>query len=281
MNEYLKDSGVLDCARDVHECRRLKDLGTALYRLIGNHRKESFSISEIELKSIKQVILFCQKLFSLDLRASEHIPHAVTRGLANVLFKGLIDVKEIVFVSFASNALTIDGKLREKKQYELPDKIFTSLKEVTENAPFRWRYEVLLADYDFLFPRDKFFLPWRENLVFLKTKTVVPVKFLSELIPNAELQAIQKKTLTLHSRVLGGEIEKFTQNISFRTSFKATPERTHHQMLLYSSIGLWLEQNLKTCVVLDIQKQVYPYEQPFFNRFRKIPLPLCRYVKKE
>ena len=135
-NEYLKGSGVLDCARDVHECRRLKDLGTALYRLIGNHRKESFSISEIELKSIKQVILFCQKLFSLDLRASEHIPHAVTRGLANVLFKGLIDVKEIVFVSFASNALTIDGKLREKKQYELPDKIFTSLKEVTELSKF-------------------------------------------------------------------------------------------------------------------------------------------------
>ncbi len=279
-NEYLKNSGVLECARDAHEYRRLKDLGTALYRLVGNRKRDNFSISEIELEFIKQIILFCQKLFSLDIRAPEHIPYSVTNGLVNVLFRGLRDGEEIVFVSLASNALTLDGKLREKKQYRLPDKILSFLMKVSAEIPFKWRYEVLLADHDLLFPKDRFSLLWKENLIFLKSKTGVPVRFLSELIADSELQAVQNEILSLYSRVLESEVEKFAKNIFSLTSFKATPERNRHQMLLYASVGLWLERNLKTCVVLDIQKQMYPYEQPYFNRFRKNPLVLCRCAKK-
>lgn len=278
-NEYLKNSGVLECARDAHEYRRLKDLGTALYRLVGNYKKDSFSISEIELEFIKQIIVFCQKLFLLDIRAPEHIPYSVINGLVHVLFRGLKDGEEIVFVSLASNALASDGKLREKKQYELPDKILSFLMKVNAEIPFQWRYEILLADHDFLFPKNKFSLLWKENLVFLQSKTDVPARLLSELITDTELQAV-KKTLSRHSKVLDSEVEKFTKNIFFSASFKATPERNRHQMLLYASVGLWLERNLKTCVVLDIQKQMYPYEQPYFNRFRKDPLPLCRCAKK-
>ncbi|OGH80849.1 MAG: hypothetical protein A3I29_03765 [Candidatus Magasanikbacteria bacterium RIFCSPLOWO2_02_FULL_44_11] len=59
--------------------------------------------------------------------------------------------------------------------------------------------------------------------------------------------------------------------------FGNSRERAEFQIKLYSTIGKLLQGKFSTGILFDVQKKVFPYEQPFYNKLRsEQPLPMIR-----
>lgn len=276
LRDYVEGSSLRQKVINRHEWKRIRELTLLAYkRLVVNIGLDKAQSHE-NLKNILAWAQLSHELMLYDIRRPEHIPYQTLSGLANVcaIVSGTIH-RRVEFVSFASNALTSDGRIKEKRQYKRFDQISNFLENVGRDLQIDLVYRVILSDHDYLFPPHKYTRPWGQNLEALREQTRVSVQLLSDSLPWADVQ----KLLTRHElivRRLEGDQEVFNHNLSTRLSFKTTPERCMHQRRLYAAVGAWLEANLPTCVIMDVQKREYPYEQPCFQRLRTVPLPLIR-----
>ena len=273
---FLNQYGVLTGTKNIHEKRRVKELARVIYKRLGKKADGMFRLTDDELKAIHDATLLSRRLYSLDSRSVEHIPYrSASYGMANVLQHAIVHGYPLQFLSFASNAIQVSsGKLKEKKQYERPNQLIKRIEKVMLGSNLSWTYEVFLADNDYAIPREKYSLLWSQNLDKLRNSCTMPARFLSELFDKTSISKIKSEIEVLHAGVIQDEALAYENNRSLMISFKTNLERNIYQMFQYATLGIYIERTMPTCIVLDIQKQMYPYEQPYFDRFRLAPLPL-------
>ncbi len=276
LNEYLKESGVLNLTTSKDQNQRIREFCRVLHQDIKTSNEIRSQNEDHLFILIGRMARFVISLMKLDQRPMDQIPYEAIRGMALALGWALKNNQDIRFVSFASPAIDVSSRqVRDKEQYRMPATVFSSLQEITQELP-AWRYEVLLADYDFRLMGHEFTHAWEENLKLLSTRSAMPVSRLSTVFPESELEKVKDEILATRGLEIEKEVARISSSQELLLSFGTTPERNTYQAFLYAACGVWLEQNFPTCIVMDIQKKIYPCEQPFFQKARNSPLALIR-----
>ncbi len=281
--DLLIGSGPLTKARDKHEHKRLMRFARTLYVSLGKRGNGTFQISENDAVILMRSIEMCRRLCIADVRTTEDLPYkSVSVGLAKSVMSVVNTRGKIRFVSFASAAIDPHRqRVVEKKQYDYPNRVLSTIASTMDGLGLRWQYDVILADADSRIQSENAESLWEENQRYLQGKCATKVSRLTQVVGSQSLQDTVRSMSETKRGLLEAEATDYWFKPSFQASFKSSLERVLFQMQLYSTIGVWLEQNMPNCVVMDIQKQMYPYEQPYFNRFRTTPLALFRVASKE
>ncbi len=258
-------------SRDVHERRKLRILSKWLYKAVGS-AKQPFSVPTDEVAAIFDYVRLCQTLFALSREEPRQTSWANIKGMLNVFMSARVNQTPIQFVSVASNALTIDGKLKDKSQYLKFDRISRLLELTMPNVPYT--YEVFLADTDYRFERSKYESSWQENFSYLRRSTAVPTRRLSDIF--GSLDSVMAAVNETNGCDFDREAAHFQDNGTLRL-FDTSLPRARHQMALYAAIGLMLQERFPTGILLDVQGKIYAYEQPYYQRGRaSSPIPVFR-----
>jgi hypothetical protein len=248
--------------------RKMRSLKKDLFRLVAA-KQEGGSISEEQEASARNFLLLVKELSDFDVDGFSKMSTDNIRGFARVGNETIVNKMPVEFFSVASNALTRNGSLRSKEQYSKFDKINEVIGEMTKKHGVAYTYKVILADIDHTYGLENFAEPWIKNFEYLQQQTKIPVVRMSEFLPT-----IKKDALVAKER-LADTIEKRIKSMEMALRlFHATEARARHQMELYAAIGLALRDTHSAGVLLDVQKKIYPYEQPFYNELRpESPLP--------
>lgn len=275
--DYLKKSGALNITSGKDEQRRIKEFCKNLYKVLQDPNAIQNQDEEQLFQLVDRMAKFAISLMRLDERPVDQIPYEAIRGMATALGWALKNHQDVRFISFASPAIDASSrKIRDKEQYRLPATILPLLQEAAQELP-SWRYEVLLADYDFRFSGQEFIQAWEENLNFLRARSGMPANRLSAIFSKSELERIRGEISATRGKEIEEEVARISSNQTLLLFFKTTPERNLHQAFLYAACGAWLEQNVPACILIDIQKKIYPCEQPFFQRARISPMAVVRF----
>lgn len=193
-------------------------------------------------------------------------------GLVKIFSENQTHNTPIQCISIASNALTGNDNLKQKDQYLKFDKIAKKLEKIFIKYNIQYIYQVILADIDYRYDLEKYNKQWELNIQNLKNKTSVPVLRLSELFP--EYKIVTDEIESKKNSYFDSQIVRLENALP---QFHATRERARFQMSLYSAIGKMMQKNFSTGILFDVQKKIYPYEQPFYNETRKSdPVPIIR-----
>jgi len=189
-------------------------------------------------------------------------------GLLYGLSKG-----EVEFFSMNSHAL-IKGKpeLRHKPQYIRNADIKKIAAQIADTAGVACRFSSILPDTDTDFCGDEYDDLWDKNCNSITEISGVPTTRLSKITSLSFQDA--EKIISRHPSLslLKQNILSFTKDLKKLIDFKASDNFVEKQINSYAATGLMLEQTSKYALLLDIQKKVYPFEQPFYNFFRIHPL---------
>jgi hypothetical protein len=78
---------------------------------------------------------------------------------------------------------------------------------------------------------------------------------------------------------LVASIKSLQERSTVLTAHKITKEAIKERAITYAALGKILEEKMPMIVIMDIQSRIYPYEQPFYDILRDIPIPLLRPTK--
>ncbi len=230
-------------------------------------------------KLLKLLVNFLQ----LDQRNVCNIPGETIYGLGYVLAQK--NSGQLKFVSFASPAYIQNSRGEHvdissgfnKQEYRKLQKIGGRLEEMF-NMPFN--YSVYLVDLD---PevkgksKDEIDSLFKRNLRGLRQVSDREAEMLSSLVNQRYLEEV--KSQIAKDSALIKEIENLQARKTVRKAHKITPEAIEARALTYAALGCYLEDRQPNIIVLDIQGKIYPYEQPFYNSLRQVPLPLLRVIR--
>lgn len=215
--------------------------------------------------------------FVRELSSIGMLPKKYRQPLLTCLL-GSVALGEMRFFSIPSHALKEgSSSLRHKPQYAHGATIAESLYAIAERYDMNISYINILPDIDVAFPLATHESLWKDNCKLLERTSLTPTKRLSILAPG-EYEYIETSLPALVDyKQLLDEIEMHTTSLTTLIDFSAPPDFAKAQILSYVITGILLERLYPWGVLLDIQKRLYPFEQPYyqFGRRRSLPIVFC------
>lgn len=183
--------------------------------------------------------------------------------------------QELIFISMNSHALTKNSdQLRDKPQYKKNKEVNKFVDLIQDAVGIKASYYSILHDLDVDFPMTECNELWQQNHEMLENISNVSSIRLSEVAGERYSQYEQEIVKETSYQNLVSEIEEFSSNISKLVDFTTSDDFVDKQMRAYSITGMVLEDLFPYAILLDVQKKRYPFEQPYYNFFRKESLPI-------
>ncbi|MCL5781771.1 MAG: hypothetical protein M1459_00165 [Patescibacteria group bacterium] len=262
------ESGEASRVERKHRKLFLKKIYTQCLGIDGNNA--------VEFADILTMAKLTDQLFRSFGHTFETAEIDLIKGMASVLAIYLKKRIPIKAFSIASNAIDSDDTLKDKsKQYSSFDDIYGQIKTIFSGNDINFEYDVFLADIDFKHTNENDKGMWNRNLEYLQSFTTQRLSTIRRLIPDCDslIEKELERSGEEYNSVLDG-YEK-TGSLGF-SGFNTKRQRAFYQMGLYSVVGNFLEENNPTGILFDVQKRVYPYEQPYYQRQRTNKLPIIR-----
>ncbi len=237
-------------------------------------------------EELYRLLKMLSNFLQLDERNVCNIPSETIYGLGFVLAQTAVSDSRLDFVSFASPAYIQNSRGEHiditsgvnKKEYAELRKVARKLDSL---FTFPFSYSIYLVDLD---PEVKGKSKEEINRLFVQNLAGLrrisgrnEAKRLSSLVPHHSLHDLRIQFANNVS--LTREIEELKSRKTVQKAHKIGSEAIEERALTYAAIGRYLEENAPNLILLDIQGKIYPYEQPFYNTLRSVPLPLIRVIK--
>lgn len=187
--------------------------------------------------------------------------------------------KEIILFSMCSNSLTNNPLIyRDKVQYKKILELNKYFQKISSNIEIKIKYICILPDYEEKYNSEKFDVSWDNNVKQIQTISGVKTFRLSK-IANATYNDYKMKIFSDENikEKIKDKIDYYSKNKFIVLGFDAESDFQAIQITNYSIIGLMLEDLIKNAILIDVQKKIFPFEQPFYNFARKEKLPMIFY----
>ena len=218
-------------------------------------KKELTLDEETLLYRIEEIHKIVANLITMTNRGVEQIP----RKTLHAIIENLADVEEISAVQFIS----IVG-LTAKSNEKLPE--YFAYDEV--NAMLNTgRYTVVLSPFS---ERNRCKITGKGNRENIQPHTTTPVVYPSYFF-DKEIETV----LSEHeAELINDATQRLIKHSGIRNDFSVTEKTIIDDVRDYALFGKLIEESLKPIIVIDLQKRIFPYQQPCYNILRKTPLPL-------
>jgi len=221
-------------------------------------------------KEIYELIISLKQIGLVNRRYLQSLCQSLIYGILN---------NEVIFISMNSNALQKDSKfLRDKPQYKKIYYINQQLENIFNKYNIKYKYINILPDYMDEFPLYQYDKLWEKNKEYLEEVSSVKTYRLSDIYVKKEYNEIKNIFLShIDKDKLNRTIEYYKTNKFIKLSFTADENFQERQIINYIIVGMILEKCIPFCILLDVQKNNYPFEQKFYNYMRnyKIPIIFC------
>lgn len=229
---------------------------------------------------IEKLVVLYKEILALDTRNIANIPLDATKGLGAVIAVHLDTGKPIRFVSLASPAYVQNSSGQHvditrgsnKETYKVLPKVASSLKKLGTLQVFLSDIDSEVVDMTLEEVEKRF----RANLEGLK-EHFSEAQRISNTISEAEI--LREKSVIKNAQELDKSIRELQRRDTVLRVHKISPEAIRDRAITYAAIGKILERKMPMLVLMDVQSRIYPYEQPFYDTLREIPIPLLRPVK--
>ena len=178
-----------------------------------------------------------------------------------------------------SNSLTNNPLIyRDKVQYKKILELNKYFQKISSNIEIKIKYICILPDYEEKYNSEKFDVSWDNNVKQIQTISGVKTFRLSK-IANATYNDYKMKIFSDENikEKIKDKIDYYSKNKFIVLGFDAESDFQAIQITNYSIIGLMLEDLIKNAILIDVQKKIFPFEQPFYNFARKEKLPMIFY----
>lgn len=187
--------------------------------------------------------------------------------------------KEIILFSMCSNSLTNDPLIyRDKVQYKKILELNKCFKKISSNIGIKINYFCILPDYEEKYNSKEFDISWDNNVKQIQTVSGVETFRLSKIVKNSykdyKMKIFSDENL---KEKIKDKIDYYSKNKFIVLGFDAEENFQAIQITNYCIIGRMLEDLIKNAILVDVQKKVFPFEQPFYNFARKEKLPMIFY----
>ncbi len=241
------------------------------YKAFGNYR--NFKFLQDDVTMMKQTVELCIKLINSSVITYENCPKQLLRGLSTSISEAYCNDRVIEVMIFASYAVgkgkIIDPTLLlERKQYLVFNPLGELLQRMFRDYGINCRVNVILPDLHHEFSSLEYNSAWEANKMIIQNLTIYSVGRLSMEMDYATIPFDSLK---------GRERTMRVTDKSVLIQFGASAEKAISSIEYYSSIGKWLEGKGRNFIIADVQKKIYPYQQPFYNACRNIPIGVIPY----
>lgn len=241
------------------------------YKVFGS--RSNFDFTENDVITIKQVVALCTKLINSSAVTYNSCPRQLISGLSNCISNayccsGIVNM--MVFASYAvgkGNIVDL-ALLSDRKQYLIFDSLGKLLQDMFNDYGLICQMNIILPDMHHEFPISEYNSAWEENAKIIQNLTVYPV---SRLSTQVDYKTISLELLKNKKRILRATDQRVI------AQFGANIEKAVSSIEYYSSIGKWLENKGPNFIIADVQKKIYPYQQPFYNAYRTEPIGVIPY----
>lgn len=241
------------------------------YKVFGS--RSNFDFTENDVITIKQVVALCTKLINSSAVTYNSCPRQLISGLSNCISNAYCSsgiVNMMVFASYAvgkGNIVDL-ALLSDRKQYLIFDSLGKLLQNTFNDYGLICQMNIILPDMHHEFPISEYNSAWEENARIIQNLTVYPV---SRLSTQVDYKTISLELLNNKKRILRATDQRVI------AQFGANIEKAVSSIEYYSSIGKWLENKGPNFIIADVQKKIYPYQQPFYNAYRAEPIGVIPY----
>jgi hypothetical protein len=211
---------------------------------------------------VEKILTWVNEIIALSNISIGQCPKKVIDGLAYTFTQAFI-TKRISFIS-------ILGVGHTNEYNDVFVEASSIVKSYLENLDFtselRWNYQILLSvKFDNLIKKsDSSFL--NKDLLLSGLDTVLPSEYFDSY--NTEILSIDD------DKSINSKIISLSGNNELKNNFLVLDEKISRDVENYALYGKLLENKNTPIVLIDLQKHIYPYQQPCYQLLRKSPLPV-------
>ena len=245
---HKNNSQLIADARSIAERKKQKKIAAAIFN---ESKKNSNASNRTTKKCIAQHHALVNEILALASRPITQQPKKVIKGLIQTI----VNTDTIHFVTIAGVASTQEKQEAEAHVYDQVKMMLNGLPSLNDIS---WEYSILLSFHSEAIQNKKIVAP----------HTNVPVMYPSEFFDKQSMFSEQDK-LRINTKV-----NQILPNNSIRTEFSVSDERITKNVRDYALFGKQFEECGRSIVLLDLQKRIFPYQQPCYQILRQNPLPV-------
>lgn len=182
---------------------------------------------------------------------------------------------KIKMISICSDALTSDPNvLREKKQYKKINYLQSKISEIAVKHFIDIDYFCILPDINPKYIGENYYKSWINNRQKIEQEGKVKCYLLKDIVGKKYDDILNNLEDYVDFNDFNKKINYYKNNLFIVLGFNAVEDFQEQQIKAYTVTGILLEKYFPNCILVDIQKQNFPFEQNFYNysRINKLPI---------
>ena len=256
---YKKNSLYILNAKPGIEAKKQKKIASQIINKLTCHNKNTEEL----LFNVERIHRLVNELLSLsNIRIEQHSKYTID-GLINELSKVSFNNK----ISFVTILGTPKDESKQKDEIVIFDIVNDMLKKIADRVDVTWEYTIVLSLHSEELKSENGGVG---NQECIQPYTSVPVMYPSDFFKTKLLRDTNEQEKTL----INSRIDRYINNHTIKKDFSVANQRIIKNVKDYATFGKLFEKSNLPVVLIDLQKRIFPYQQPCYQLIRNNPLPV-------
>ena len=260
---YKKNSSYILSAKPGIEAKKQKKIASLIFDKI--LQKNNIACVINILNNVTKIHTIVNDILKLNPCPIDQHAKSLIKGLINV-FSSIEHGQKVNFVTILG---VVPDTSKQQNECYIFDMVSKMIEKINSSNETWWRYNLVLSLHseEIKSGNTNSGIDIRENI---QSFTSIPICYPSEFFCKNSLRDLSEDE---KSRI-DIKISKVTSNALIKKAFSVLDERIIKNVRDYATFGKLFEESNIPIILIDLQKRIFPYQQPCYQIIRTQPLPV-------